>query len=98
MIAYLRGNVLAVTTESVIIENNGNDLTDEALEKLRQSLELPVDETTSFTGLINTHHRLKLFFGRRAGVEVTRSAMGGLMVRLRLTRTPLDNTQKGARA
>ena len=87
-----------LTTVSVIIENNGNDLTDEALEKLRQSLELPVDETTSFTGLINTHHRLKLFFGRRAGVEVTRSAMGGLMVRLRLTRTPLDNTQKGARA
>lgn len=73
---------------SVIIENNGNDLTDEAIDRLRASLELPADETTSFTGLINTHHRLKLFFGQPAGVEVTRSTLGGLMVRLRLGRSP----------
>lgn len=79
---------------SVIIENNGNDLTDEAIDRLRASLELPADETTSFTGLINTHHRLKLFFGQPAGVEVTRSALGGLMVRLRLGRSPLDPAGK----
>lgn len=79
---------------SVIIENNGNDLTDEAIDRLRASLELPADETTSFTGLINTHHRLKLFFGQPAGVEVTRSTLGGLMVRLRLGRSPLDPAGK----
>lgn len=79
---------------SVIIENNGNDLTDEAIDRLRASLELPADETTSFTGLINTHHRLKLFFGQPTGVEVTRSTLGGLMVRLRLGRSPLDPAGK----
>lgn len=79
---------------SVIIENNGNDLTDAAIDRLRASLELPADETTSFTGLINTHHRLKLFFGQPAGVEVTRSTLGGLMVRLRLGRSPLDPAGK----
>lgn len=69
---------------SIFIENNGNDLTEEALSSLRRSLEMPADEATSFTGLINTHHRLKLFFGPGAGVEVSRSELGGLMVRLRL--------------
>lgn len=69
---------------SIFIENNGNDLTEEALSSLRRSLEMPADEATSFTGLINTHHRLKLFFGPEAGVEISRSELGGLMVRLKL--------------
>ena len=81
-------------TVSVIIENNGNDLTEEGLFRLHQSLESPADESTSFTGLINTHHRLKLFYGEPAGVEVSRSPLGGLMVRLRLKRAPLDNAKE----
>lgn len=75
-------------TASIIIENNGNDLTDEALEKLRASLSLPAEDA-SFTGLVNTHHRLQYFYGGRAGVEVSRSSMGGLLVRLRLSRSPI---------
>ena len=85
----------AESTVSVIIENNGNDLTDEALEHLSGALALPSTEA-SFTGLVNTHHRLKYFYGEEAGVEVSRSALGGLLVRLRLARCPL-NAEGGSR-
>ena len=69
-------------------------MTEEGLFRLHQSLESPADESTSFTGLITTHHRLKLFYGEPAGVEVSRSPLGGLMVRLRLKRAPLDNAKE----
>ena len=75
-------------TVCVEIENNGNDLTDEELSALRASLEKPAADA-SFTGLVNTHHRLKLFYGSSAGVEVQRGARGGLLVRLRITRHPI---------
>lgn len=80
-------------TVSILLENNGNDLTDEALEQLRSILDVPAEEA-SFTGLVNTHHRLRIFYGGKAGVEVSRSALGGLLVRLRLTRTPMHLADK----
>ena len=79
-------------TVYVEIENNGDDLTDEALAALRTALDLPAAEA-SFTGLVNTHHRLRLFFGRQGGVEVARGSRGGLLVRLRITRHPVGSLE-----
>ncbi|MEN6313814.1 MAG: histidine kinase [Clostridiaceae bacterium] len=63
----------------IIIEDNGDQLTDEILETLRYNLitDAPLLETT---GLINIHKRLQLHFGKKCGLSVTRSTLGGLCV------------------
>lgn len=68
-------------TEAVIlVEDNGKNLTDEALESLKESLENPdVQETT---GLINIHRRLRLRFGAPYGLSFNRGESGGLLVKM----------------
>jgi two-component system sensor histidine kinase YesM len=63
----------------VIVEDNGDQLTEEMLDTLRCNLmsDAPLLETT---GLINIHKRLQLHFGQKSGLSVMRSTLGGLRV------------------
>ena len=66
---------------AIIVEDNGNGMSDEKLEQLRERLEneqLPGD----VTGMINVHRRVQLAFGSESGLHVTQSDMGGLCVTL----------------
>ncbi len=70
---------------AIVVEDNGNDMTDEKLDRLRRCLqdEQAVGETT---GLINIHRRLRLEFDSESGLDVSRSELGGLRVTLALSR------------
>lgn len=67
----------------IFVEDNGTQLSDVSLEKMRLSLE--EDQPTSeITALINIHRRLRLRYGSVAGIELSRSEMGGLCVALKI--------------
>ena len=80
----------------IIIENNGGGLTDQQLRDLEKSLQTPTEEA-SFTGLVNTHHRLRLFYGGDAGVSVSRSPLGGLRVKLRILKSRRNPELEGGK-
>lgn len=63
----------------VVIEDNGDQLTDAMLTRLQRDLgaDAPINETS---GLINIHKRLELYFGEKSGLTVMRSELGGLRV------------------
>ncbi|GIP17263.1 sensor histidine kinase YesM [Paenibacillus montaniterrae] len=63
----------------IVIEDNGDKLTDEQLGKLQLSLE-NIDEFSEMTGIINIHRRLVLTFGEQSGLKLERSEMNGLKV------------------
>jgi two-component system sensor histidine kinase YesM len=62
----------------ISVEDNGN-CTDEEIYLLQDKLRehQSMKETT---GLINIHERLKIFFGNKSGITVSRSSFGGLKV------------------
>lgn len=66
----------------IIVEDNGSNMSDKALEQLQQSLESN-DTAMETTGLINIHRRLQLVFGPESGLQVSRSKLGGLKVILK---------------
>lgn len=63
-----------------IVEDSGPGLDPNELDELARKLALGGEMET--TGLINIHRRLKLRYGERGGIEVSRSALGGLCVQL----------------
>lgn len=69
---------------SLIVEDNGSQLTDEKLREL-ESLVEGLDSVTETTGLLNVHRRLKLKLGNGAGLLLSRSELGGLRAEIRLT-------------
>ena len=60
-------------------EDNGS-VTEEVLEKMRESLQKGANEKGEVTGMINIHRRLQLYYGGRAGLEIRRSVFGGTCV------------------
>jgi two-component system sensor histidine kinase YesM len=65
---------------AILVEDNGQGLTEETLASLTESLENPdVQETT---GLINIHRRLRLRFGASYGLSFSRGESGGLLVKM----------------
>ena len=66
----------------VVVEDNGQGLTDEKLAEIQRNLDDP--EVQETTGLVNIHRRLRLKFGPGSGLTCTRSQMGGLRVIMRL--------------
>lgn len=66
------------------VENNGS-VSDEVIDSIRNQLEAP-EMRSEMTGLLNIHHRLKLFFGEEAGLQVRRSELGGFCVEIRILR------------
>lgn len=78
----------------VIVEDNGEQLSDERLAELQSKLlySTVFQEIEETTGLVNVHRRLRIRFGLDYGLYLSRSeAYGGLRVELRL---PLHNTLK----
>ncbi|GAA3400562.1 sensor histidine kinase [Paenibacillus hodogayensis] len=67
----------------ISVEDNGSRLTDETLHKLRLEL-ADQGPDVEYTGLLNVHRRLRLRFGNRSGITVTRGGMGGMKVVLTL--------------
>jgi two-component system sensor histidine kinase YesM len=67
----------------IIIEDNGNELSDEDLTDLGKMLESD-DNETEITGIINIHKRIKLVFGKDSGLSISRSTLGGLKVKVML--------------
>ena len=67
----------------VTVEDNGQALTDEALQQLQQRLN---DSASMYHegGLINVHKRLQLYFGEKSGLAVRRSELGGMKVTMRI--------------
>lgn len=66
----------------IIVENNGT-LLDETLHQLKHNIS-HMDDKTNFTGLVNTHQRLILFYGKDSGLQFERSPLGGLLVRIQI--------------
>ncbi len=66
----------------IIVEDNGNDLSDKELTNLQKLLEGEDDEA-EITGIINIHKRIKLVFGDGSGISVSRSELGGLKVKMK---------------
>ncbi|MEK4329470.1 histidine kinase [Paenibacillus sp. FSL R7-0312] len=67
----------------VIVEDNGDRLTDETLAQLNDSLKV-CQEQAETTGLVNIHRRLRITFGEESGLLAERSALGGLRVTILL--------------
>lgn len=70
----------------VTVEDNGESLTDEAINRIRSSL---VDDSIrqETTGMVNIHRRIVMTFGEESGLSVMRSELGGLKVVMRLMKT-----------
>lgn len=69
----------------IVIEDNGDELTDEKLAFISHSL-TDWDDRGETTGMINIHRRVRMTFGRSGGLQVSRSELGGLQAALLLPR------------
>lgn len=83
-----RGNVKVETILhdlrlSIIVEDDGNALTEESILKLRMKLD-NAEHIPEKTGLVNVCRRIQLQFGKRSGVFVSRSAWGGLRAEINI--------------
>lgn len=67
------------------VEDNGDSLDGEGLERLRKWLAAS-DRAMETTGILNVHRRLRLKFGSECGLTVYRSELGGLLARLTIRR------------
>ncbi|MFC5449868.1 sensor histidine kinase [Paenibacillus aestuarii] len=67
----------------ILVEDNGDDLTDEVLRRISESL-AKSDDRVETTGMVNIHKRLLITFGHTYGLEVERSELGGLKATIRL--------------
>lgn len=70
---------------SLYVEDNGNSMSDEEIEKLNVRLRQSSKRMEETTGLINVHRRIQLRYGDDYGITVSRSALGGLKVRINLS-------------
>ncbi|MFD0713238.1 sensor histidine kinase [Paenibacillus sp. GCM10027626] len=68
---------------TILIEDNGESLSDEKLEQISFQLK-HVTLDTETTGMINVSRRLQLRYGMEAGLAVSRSGLGGMKVAMKL--------------
>lgn len=69
----------------ITVEDNGEDLTDEALNRIASSL-ADYSGYQETTGMVNIHRRIAIIFGEGSGLQVSRSELGGLKVVMRLAK------------
>ena len=71
---------------SVFIEDNGDELSEEELTEMQNTLEEQQKdmELQEVTGLFNINRRLKIFYGSQYGLYFSRSELGGLCVEIRI--------------
>ncbi|HZG88180.1 sensor histidine kinase [Paenibacillus sp.] len=68
---------------SIVVEDNGETLAEDALRELRERLRAPETSAES-TGLLNVHRRLRIRYGAPYGLSLERSIEGGLLAELRI--------------
>ena len=64
----------------IIVENNGEDITEDKLDFIRRKLANKNDNKEEVTALQNIHRRLNLKFGQEYGLAVGKGKMGGFKV------------------
>ncbi len=69
------------------VENNGPGPSEEMLTKLQWMLEAP-ETNLETTALINIHRRLRMTYGKDAGLYLSREGAGGLTVRIHIPLPP----------
>ncbi|WP_337101123.1 sensor histidine kinase [Paenibacillus sp. YIM B09110] len=71
---------------SIIVEDNGENLTDSRLSQLTRMInETSILSThTEITGLLNVHKRMVIRYGAPYGVSISRSELGGMRVEIRM--------------
>lgn len=70
---------------TIYVEDNGNSITDEQIEQLQKRLRQSHNRIEETTGIMNVHRRIQLRYGEEYGITVSRSALGGLQVRINLS-------------
>lgn len=78
----------------ICVENNGPGLSEEMLTELRRKLEAP-ESTLETTALINIHRRLRMIYGKEAGLFLSQEDGSGLTVKLHIPLVPRRNERKG---
>lgn len=74
----------------IVIEDNGDSLTDHQLEVMKQKLE-QADKSCEMTGITNIHRRLVLTFGEDSRLSVERSELNGLKSTIVIQLDELDH-------
>ncbi len=74
------------------VEDNGDQLTDEKIQGLRENLDAGDIRMNESIGLLNIHRRLQAAFPDRGRLEINRSALGGMQVLLYI---PLQGASEG---
>ncbi|OMD37082.1 sensor histidine kinase [Paenibacillus odorifer] len=70
---------------SIYVEDNGRSISDAEIEQLQKRLRQSTIRMEETTGIINVHRRIQLRYGEEYGITVSRSALGGLQVRINLS-------------
>jgi two-component system sensor histidine kinase YesM len=68
----------------VIVEDNGDDITEDEVEKLNLTIQESKLAEEHGIALYNIHQRIKMTFGRDSGLSVTRSPLGGLSCQIKI--------------
>lgn len=83
---------------SFYVEDNGDGMTDEDIDRLRSKLFHSANQIEETTGLLNVHRRIQLRCGEEYGLSVARSELGGLKVRIKVSldgRRQADKPERG---
>ena len=69
----------------LILEDNGQDVTDEKLSEIQDTLSrlVPINECS---GLVNINQRIRLYYHTESGPSVSRSTLSGFCVTLMMTK------------
>ncbi|OPA76653.1 sensor histidine kinase [Paenibacillus selenitireducens] len=70
---------------TIYVEDNGRSITDEEIEQLQKRLRQSSNRMEETTGIMNVHRRIQLRYGEEYGITVSRSALGGLQVKINLS-------------
>lgn len=80
------GFVTDESSISVIVEDNGDCLSDQTLATMQQNLQQLIDGSfdKEYTGLYNLCKRLMLYYGKADVMQFSRSKLGGLRIQIKL--------------
>ena len=81
---YLHFEVQSTYQFQILVENSGN-VSDDTVKMIREKL-ANTDPRMETTALVNIHRRLKIYFQPSSGLEVERSSLGGLLIRMKIQR------------
>ncbi len=78
-ILKIRYEIRAEDALDIIVEDNGENITDAVVGALRERLTQRTEDIT-MSGIFNIHRRLKIFFGEDSGLRFEKRPEGGLKV------------------